>query len=315
MINFLPNWWLTVPSAAVLAYCTWRWASSRARSWRWGRMVVIGLCLTMIGLRPIAGQVMTTEYQSGADVVMLIDKTTSMAAEDFDGNHPRMDAVRKDALNLVQQLNGARFAVVVFDNNARVVLPFTTDASAVASLLETMDWRRAEDGNGSDIGIASSEAQKLLENSKKRRPDGYRQLIYFGDGEQTKKSEPTSFQNLRGLISNGLFISYGTSTGGRMKISPLSSQYVKYKDKDAISKANPAAVKNLAVQAGGIFTERTSNNQPLTVDTSDVKTIEVTRKDPRGFELYPFFAGPLGLLLIFELFGQARAFRLTRSWK
>jgi len=106
------------------------------RMWRdihtWLRLTALVL-LAGVALQPGFEHASGEEAPTGMDVVLLVDRTTSMAAQDYDGNRPRMEGVAADVEALVGTMPGARYTVVTSDNEARVAAPWTTDGAAVVT--------------------------------------------------------------------------------------------------------------------------------------------------------------------------------------
>lgn len=317
-MSLFPNWYLVVASAALLILTLagllfpgrGHRDGSRTTRKRWRRLGV-ALALLVVAVRPTVGNVLTTTYASGADVVLMIDRTTSMGATDYDGGKPRMDGVRADVAALVQSLAGCRFAVIVFDNNARVALPFTTDGSAVVSLVDALDWRIAEYGNGSDISIGLDAAQQLLSASQQAHPNLDRYLYYFGDGEQTRPSAPQPFDPLRPLVTGATVLGYGTSQGGRMLTAPGSTQYVSQNGVDSLSRIDEQNLTAMAQQLQGSYLHRTAPGG-LTAQVNNPTRIPVVHRDPRGFEIYWIAGLVMAGLLIWELWDDVAYYRRAR---
>lgn len=319
-MNVFPNWYLVAAStifvivtvAIVFASRGLRRAEPFMRRKQW-RHLGIAVLLLVIAIRPTVGNVLTTTYTAGADVVLMIDRTTSMGALDYDGDNPRMDGVRADVNSLVTSMAGSRFAVVVFDNNARVALPFTTDASAVISLVDAMDWRNPTYGNGTDITIGLDEAQTLLARSQETHPELDRYLFYFGDGEQTISTAPQSFEPLSGYLTESGVFGYGTQTGAQMLVSRASTAVVADDSNiPQISQIDEQNLTTMAQQLGGSYQHRTQPTS-LEVQVDNPTLIPVAHRDPRGFEIY-WIAGLLAAgLLTWELWETVAYDRRARK--
>lgn len=253
-----PIWWLlvvcgllTVPwlllgvSRRLLGTATW-WA-----------VTAVLLLSAGAALQPGLDRDDGGDSPTGLDVVIVIDRTTSMGAEDYDGDRPRIDGVAADVATLVADLGPARYAVVTSDNVATVAVPWTTDAAAVVSLASTVGWREETYGNGSDIADAAPLAEELLESSAAARPEARRLFVYLGDGEQTAPEPPGSFASLRDRLSGALVLGYGTTEGGRMRVSPDSSDHVTRDGEAQLSHFDEAKLRTLADEVGGSFEHRT----------------------------------------------------------
>jgi Ca-activated chloride channel family protein len=113
----------------------------------WALRVLLVLACGALLLRPgvPGGHVRT--LASATDVVIAIDTTASMVAEDWDGvkngsagnaDSTRMAGVRQDVQRIAEAYPGARFALITFDANAVLRLPLTTDTGALVSAVEVL---------------------------------------------------------------------------------------------------------------------------------------------------------------------------------
>lgn len=231
------------------------------RMWRdihtWLRLMALVL-LAGVALQPGFEHASGEEAPTGMDVVLLVDRTTSMAAQDYDGNRPRIEGVAADVEALVGTMPGARYTVVTSDNEARVAAPWTTDGAAVITLARTIGWREEGLGTGSDIAAGLPLAKQLLQDSAAERPGVRRYFVYLGDGEQISKHSPASFAPLRELIDDALVLGYGTSAGGVMAMHVGTDELVTRDGAPAKSKIDEAALRTIAEQTGGSYQHRTA---------------------------------------------------------
>lgn len=254
---------LVVLAAAVLVLLLvwwlrgWRSASGLARV-SGGLRVVLALLVLGIALRPIQGHDEPRPVESRSDVLIMIDRTTSMGATDYAGGEPRMDGVAADVAALVQHVAGARVGVIVIDNEAQLAVPFTTDGQAVTGFVRTLGWRPARTAAGSDISVGVDLARQTLERAAAERPDHQRYFVYCGDGEQTVDAVPGSFAELADLLSGSLVLGYGTATGSTMLVSPESDEQVRVDGIAQLSRLDEPNLLTIAAQAGGQYLRRSA---------------------------------------------------------
>jgi Ca-activated chloride channel family protein len=108
--------------------------------WRYPRLALLlaGAAGLVIALaRPQWGIVREKIEREGVDVVLLLDTSGSMATEDVPPN--RLQLAKTALLNLVQRLDGDRFALVAFEGDAYPLVPLTLDADAIGLFLETLE--------------------------------------------------------------------------------------------------------------------------------------------------------------------------------
>ncbi|WP_235736272.1 hypothetical protein [Nocardioides alcanivorans] len=84
---------LLLAATAVWAWCQW---STMSRGDRAGAVVRLTLAaaVVVIGLRPVGTLQVSVPQEKRTDVVIVLDRTTSMGAQDWAGNRPRMEGRR-----------------------------------------------------------------------------------------------------------------------------------------------------------------------------------------------------------------------------
>lgn len=253
-----PLWPLLAAVAAVLALHVWasRGALRSGAVWRRGTILLL---LGAVSLQPAITGSDDPPTPTATDVVLVIDRTTSMGAQDYDGTNPRMEGVAADVTALVAAMPSARYTVVVMDNDARIAVPWTTDTTAVVTFAETMGWREESYGIGSDISVGKPVAEQLLDDSAQSRPQARRFLLYLGDGEQTMEALPASFDTLAPLLTDALVLGYGTEQGGRMTLRPDTEELVERDGVPQLSHIDEGALQGIADELGGTYRHRSTS--------------------------------------------------------
>lgn len=230
------------------------------------RLAAVAAC-ALLALRPgIPGgdaETLATE----TDVVILVDSTASIAAEDWGDGAPRLDGVRADVAALVAAYPGARFALITFDAAAELRLPLTTDTAALRSALEVLTPEVTQRSRGSSIGIASGLLAQTLEDAAAAAPDRSRMVFYLGDGEQTAEAAPESFRDSAGLVDGGGVLGYGTGQGGRMRVQTGDvggggDEYILDGTQPALSRIDEEALRTIADDLGVAYQHRAAGTPP-----------------------------------------------------
>jgi len=250
----------------------------------WAGRILLVLACGLLLLRPgVAGgesQTLATEV----DVVFVIDTTASIVAEDWDGDHPRIEGVRDDVREIVNRYPGARFCVITFDADAVVRVPLTTDTTAVVSSVSVLRPEVTANSRGSSVGIAAPLLEDTLRTAEQVTPERLRMVFYLGDGEQTSTGGVESFAQSAGLISDGLVLGYGTAAGGPMRMTSLDdgeNGYITYEGDRALSTIDPANLQTIADDLGVPYLERSADEAlalpdiPPTTTTTDGSTESV----------------------------------------
>ncbi|MEC7927482.1 MAG: VWA domain-containing protein [Candidatus Neomarinimicrobiota bacterium] len=124
---------------------------------------LILLCLIILGLaRPQHVDTLEKTKVEVVDIVLVLDISSSMLAEDFKPN--RLEAVKRTAAQFIESRSGDRVALLVFAGETFIQCPLTVDTEVIGNLLsEVTVAERAYDGTA--IGMAIVNAVNRLRGS------------------------------------------------------------------------------------------------------------------------------------------------------
>ncbi len=308
-----PLWVLGVLAVTALVAVWWHPSEtgvpgeSRAGHWRLSAVVVL---LGVAAMRPGVPGDEAEATAANLNVYFVVDTTSSIIAEDWGGEAPRLVGVRGDIADLALALSGARFSILTFDQEARVRLPLTTDTTALDAAVATLLPEASEYSQGSSVTEANERLTRLLEQSSERHPERGRIVFYLGDGEQTAAGEPPPFTIPAGLIQGGAVLGYGTSDGGRMKSTraryDVSPSYIQdpTTGQDAVSVIDEDRLEQLSQQLGLPYLHRVAGESVLpAVDSVDLarygstEELERERVSTRRELYWPLLVGVVGVAL------------------
>jgi Ca-activated chloride channel family protein len=158
-------------------------AATTLRQLRW-----LALALLIVALaRPRIGEGEVTVRASGIDIVVAMDFSMSMAAEDFQlaGRRANRVAAAKDVLRqFIEKRPGDRIGLVAFAGRAYVAAPLTLDHNFLLDRLEQLQLGVIEDGTaiGSGLSAALNRIRDL--------PSKSRVAIVMTDGQNNAGSVP-----------------------------------------------------------------------------------------------------------------------------
>jgi len=131
-----------------------------ARRWK-AALVVTSVGLLVVALaRPQFGTRVETVRSVGQDIVVAVDLSRSMLAEDVAPN--RLERARLSILRLIDSLDGDRIGLVAFAGDAFVQSPLTVDYSAAGMFLNAMEPDLMP-VQGTDLGAALRVSLDALE--------------------------------------------------------------------------------------------------------------------------------------------------------
>jgi Ca-activated chloride channel family protein len=140
---------------------------------------LIALALLVIALaRPQRGATGEEIRAEGVDIVLVIDVSTSMLAEDFRPNN-RLHVAKEVVSDFIQRRDNDRLGMVVFARHALTKTPLTLDHDILLTHLEDVEIGSVPDGTAIGNAIASA-VNRLRDSDAKTKI-----LILLTDGENT----------------------------------------------------------------------------------------------------------------------------------
>ena len=170
-------------------------------------------CLGFAGLvvalaRPRVGLERTESWTEGVDIVVALDASGSMAAEDFKPKN-RFFVAKAATRTFVEGRPQDRLALIAFAGRSRTVVPLTTDR---AMLLERLaELKLGDQGDGTAIGMALGNSLARLRASKAKS----KVIVLVTDGgNNAGEIDPDTAANVaKGLGIRVYTVGVGTASG------------------------------------------------------------------------------------------------------
>jgi Ca-activated chloride channel family protein len=129
---------------------------------------LLALALLIVALaRPQSGKVKTEITAEGIDIMLALDISTSMKAEDFKPRN-RLYVAKEVIKEFVEGRLNDRIGLVVFSKQSFTQCPLTLDYGVLMSFLDQVDFGMIEDGTAIGMAIANS-INRLRESEAKSR--------------------------------------------------------------------------------------------------------------------------------------------------
>jgi len=183
LLLLLPLWWAMRRKRAADAIIFSR-TSVLARGPRAGQGITrtifvmrnLALGLMILGLaRPRTGARMENRTSSGINIVLALDLSSSMLAQDFQPNN-RLEVAKARAMQFVRARKSDRIGIVAFAGEALTQVPLTSEHSVVLQSIQNLQAGQLEDGTAIGLGIATA-ANRLRD-----APGRSRVMIVVTDG-------------------------------------------------------------------------------------------------------------------------------------
>jgi Ca-activated chloride channel homolog len=209
-------------------------------------LAVAGLIVALA--QPQWGYHLEQVQQRGLDIVVAIDTSKSMLAEDIAPN--RLERARLAALDLMQQAKSDRLGLVAFAGTAFLQCPLTFDEAAFRQSLQALDVNTIPQG-GTAIAAAIREALKAFKEG-----DNYKVLVLFTDGED---HDSGALEEAKKAAAAGLrifTIGIGSAEGELLRIKDANGQsdYVRDENGNVVkSRLNESLLQEIAGAASGFY--------------------------------------------------------------
>lgn len=265
-------------------------------------MVLRCIAFTLVVIvmaRPQTHNSWDNKQVDGIDIMMAMDVSTSMLAEDLKPN--RLEAAKNVAAEFIADRPNDNIGLTIFAGEAFTQCPMTADHASLINLLQSVRTDIAARGlisDGTAVGMGLANAVSKLKNSKSKS----KVVILLTDGSNNMGdiSPMTSAQIARSLGIRVYTIGLGTN-----KVAPYPMpvaggvQYV-----NIPVEIDTKTLSDIAAVTEGNF-YRATNNRELKQIYKDIDKLEKTKMDvktySKRYEAYQPFAIAALIVLLFEL--------------
>lgn len=249
--------------------------------------------LILAAARPQVGSKLREEHQKGIEMMLVVDVSNSMLAEDFEPN--RLDRTKFAIDRVVESMKQDRIGVVAFAGEAQVQLPITSDyrmARAFARKLSPQIVRT----QGTDLGAAI----KLASMSFSSQSEGSRVMILITDGEN---HESDALEAAQAAAEKGIAIytiGIGTPEGAPIMIG---GDYLTDENGDmVVSKLDEKMLQEIASATGGAYVRATKQSIGLKEIVDRLKELDESDLATTRFEAFDEqYQYPLAVALLLLL--------------
>lgn len=265
------------------------------------RLLAIAFVIIVLA-RPIATNSSETSRSEGIDIVMAVDVSTSMLAQDLKPN--RLDAAKKVAAEFISDREFDNIGLVVFAGESFTQVPLTSDHGVLLNMLSEIRPGMIEDRTAIGLGLANA-VNRLKDSRSKSRV-----VILLTDGSNNKgQIAPVTAAQLAKEYGIRVY-TVGVGTRGRA-LAPVMTPFGERMDYVEVD-IDENTLKEIASITGGQYF-RAVDNESLKQIYSEIDSMEkyfisvskVTHKQ----ELYlPYALMALGLILL-ELILRRTVFR------
>lgn len=276
---------------------------------RFLRIVLITTALAMIILtatRPQLGTKLQEMKREGVEIIISLDVSNSMLAEDFQPN--RLERAKQAIFRMTDKLMNDKIGLIVFAGDAFVQVPLTTDYTITKMMTANVS---------TDIipvqGTAIGRAIALAENSFSTVEESSKVIILISDGEN---HEDDPVEQARKTAEKGIIthvVGIGDTRGTPIPLRDRSGQKRFLTDPDGnvvMTRLDENTLRQIASAGGGVYVRASGSDFGLSSILDNISELEKSEFEAQIFtdfeERFQYFAGLALLLLLIEFFVSER---------
>lgn len=260
----------------------------------------------VVGLaRPQLGAKLEERQTRGAEVMLALDVSNSMLAEDYSPN--RLERAKLAISRLADRLRDDRIGLVVFAGKSFVQLPVTTDYVSAKMFLGSIGTSSVP-VQGTAIGDAISTCIRSFSAQSEKS----RVIIVITDGENHEDDPVAAAKDAADMGIKVYTVGVGSPEG-----QPIPTAEGLLRDRNGeivVTRLDEAVLRETARAGNGAYVHATGEEFGLNPIIDDIRRLEAEEFSSQVFEAYDeqfmyFFALALVFFVIEMLIGRRRAGR------
>lgn len=274
-------------------------------------LLIVVVSMIIILARPQFGSRIEDVKKEGVEVIIALDVSNSMLAEDIQPN--RLERAKQAISRLVDNLENDRIGLIVFAGDAYTQLPVTTDYVSAKMFLTTIAPDMVPK-QGTAIGAAIDLGIRSFTPGDGRS----KAMIIITDGENHEDDPVTKADEAAkaGVIIHTIGI--GSTEGVPIRIS--SNNYLKDNEGNTvISRLDEEILKKIAVSTNGTYVRASNSSIGLDEIFKEIRKLKTNEIESTMYTEYndqfQIFAALAIFLLIFEFLIMDRKNRRLNNIK
>jgi Ca-activated chloride channel family protein len=247
------------------------------------------LFLTIALARPQNSKVNESINSEGLDIVMSMDISGSMLAQDFKPN--RIEAAKKVAQEFIENRPTDRIGLVIFSGESFTQCPLTTDQNVLKEQLLNVKSGLLEDGTAIGMGLAT--AVERLRNSKTKT----KVIILLTDGvNNSGLIDPITALEIAKAYKIRVY-TIGVGSEGSAPY-PVKDQFGQTSIQQMPVQIDEALMQRISRETGGKYFRATNNNS-LNRIYKDIDKLEKTKIEINSYKRYSELFFPYAFIALF----------------
>ena len=271
---------------------------ARGKVWLRLSMFAIAFCFVVLAMsRPQRGVRLKEQQVKGAEVIIALDVSNSMLAEDYSPN--RLERAKMAISRVTEKLKDDRIGLIVFAGDSYVQIPMTSDYISAKMFLNTIST-----GSVPVQGTAIGSAIDLGVRSFSEESDKSRAIIVITDGENHEDDPVSSAKRAADMGVRVFTIGVG-SVEGKFIPLPDGGYITDDEGNNVVTRLDNKTLQKIADAGNGVFVHSSNIEFGLEPIIEEIQKMEdevmttVTYEEYE--ELYMYFLGVALLFLIIQM--------------
>lgn len=246
----------------------------RLKLWIW---LAAFACLVVAAARPQLGSKLREEKAKGVEMMLAVDVSNSMLAEDFEPN--RLERTKYAINKLFEGLQQERVGMVIFAGEPKVQLPITSDYRMAQAFTKRISPNLIAE-QGTDIG----KALELAMLSFSSQSEQSRVIVLITDGENHDQDIAPIIERAKQEKIRIYCIGIGTPEGAPIEIG---GEFIKDENGEmVVSKLGEQMLQEIASETEGAYVRATKQTIGLEEIVSSINKMEKSELTTVRYEEY-----------------------------
>ena len=272
-------------------------------------MLVIALVIAALA-QPQFGSKLQTSKKKGIEIIIALDVSNSMKAQDIKPN--RLERAKRAIAQLTERLQNDKIGLIVFAGQAYVQLPITTDYTSAKLFLDAISTESVP-VQGTAIGAAINMAAKSFTPNF----EGSKTIVVITDGEN---HEDDAVGAAKAALDDKITVNtigMGSPEGAPI---PAGTDFLRDKSNNVVvTKLDEKMLAEIATSGGGAYVRANNTDIGLNSLFNEIGKLEKSEINSRQFSEYndqfPLFLSLALALIILDFVILDRRNKLFRNFR
>ncbi len=270
---------------------------SKAKAWVRTSLFSLAFFFFVIALSgPQVGAVLKEHNTKGAEVMIVLDVSNSMLAQDYSPN--RLERAKLAISRVVDKLRDDRLGLIVFAGNSFVQLPITADYVSAKMFLNTISTESVP-VQGTAIGDAINTAIRSFSSQS----DKSRAIIVITDGENHEDDPVAAARQAAEMGIRVFVIGVGSPEG---KMIPVGGDYLRDKNGEiVVTRLDETVLNDIASAGKGLYVRAGNSEFGLNPIIQEIRKMDDEQYNSVVFEeydqVYMYFLSVALFFLVLEM--------------